>query len=69
MTEHGVNEQRGAPVAESPGEDRRSPGRPERPADDDREDLDGQDSFPASDPPSTWWGESRAQRHQRARDS
>jgi len=24
-----------------------------------RDDLYGEDSFPASDPPSTWWGESR----------
>lgn len=31
----------------------------ERPDDDEQDDLYGQDSFPASDPPSSWWGASR----------
>lgn len=32
--------------------------RSDRPDDEERDDLYGRDSFPASDPPSTWWGES-----------
>jgi len=63
MTEHNVNEQFGD-ASEPPGADRQSPGRPDRSGDDDP-DLDGQYSFPASDPPSTWWGESRARDRQR----
>lgn len=57
VTDHGARGRGGDPVV-FPGASTRREGQPDR-RDDERDDLYGQDSFPASDPPSTWWGESK----------